>query len=134
MSFSRRLRVSAVGFQPDEPSFLRLLGWSPAARASPARLTSPVATMASSRSMRVELMRGLYHISVWRKGGTAMILLCANGDHPLNVPREHVDFNIKLSSNSDSTQRRFLRGVRNDVDREPGRLARIVYRVHGERD
>ena len=56
ISFSRRVSVSAVGFQSAVPSLRRLLGWRPAARARPARLTSPVAMMASSRSIRVVLM------------------------------------------------------------------------------
>ena len=64
MSFSSRLSVSAVGFQSDDPSLRRLFGCNPAARARPARLISPVAMTASSRSMRVVDMAASYHIAM----------------------------------------------------------------------
>ena len=64
ISFSRRESVSAVGFQSGDPNLRRLLGCSPAARASPARLTSPVAMIASSRSIKVVDMFAPYHITM----------------------------------------------------------------------
>ena len=47
-----------------------------------------------------------------------LFLLCASGDHPVDIAREHVDLDIELSSGCDFAERRLLRGVGDDVDRE----------------
>ena len=49
-----------------------------------------------------------------------MFLLCAGGEHPVDIAGEHVDFDIELSSGVERAKRRVLRGMRDDVDRETG--------------
>src|SRR6478672_2568059 len=50
-----------------------------------------------------------------------VFLLCAGGQHAVDIAREDVDFDIQLSSGRDVAERRLVRRMRDDIDREVGR-------------
>ena len=62
-----------------------------------------------------------------------MFLLCAGCKHPVEVAGDHVNLDIELSALRESSQRRLMCGVRNDVHREMRAVVGIADFVHGER-
>ena len=130
ISFSSRPSVSAVGFQSGAPSLRKLLGWRPAARARPERLTSPVAMTALSRSMRFVLMaRRLSHRNVMCKRQMLTSAVIVGCHHPLEIAGEDVDFDIELAARPRSSPSVVCcGGVGDEVDREMGRAVAVVAR------
>src|SRR6476469_5937550 len=60
--------------------------------------------------------------------------MCARGEHSVNITGQDVDFDIELSSGDQISQRRLLRGMRDDIDREVSRsVLRVTDIVDGER-
>src|SRR4051794_34697041 len=61
--------------------------------------------------------------------------MCAGGEHPVQIPGEHIDLDVELPPGGEAAERGLRGRVWDDVDREIRRsVVRVADVVHGERN